>query len=336
MAKYLATELGVAMSTKSNTMKPHKLKHKLITLGRIIRGGGKNFIRNAWLSIAATAVMVVALTIILLAIVLTVTARGAIKELSKNLKISIYLKEDVGEKERQKLQKALTDNRYVAGVEYISVAQAHARFSESFRNDPQLLEGLALVGGDTLPASLEVSVNNLDKITEVAAIPKSADFEPSVESITLGKTDAKKTIDRAASAQKFIISSSALAAAIFALVSVLIIFNTIRMAIFTRSQEIRIMKLIGATPSYIRGPFLVEASLYGVVAGLLATSAVYSLILSLGSKVSTQAEFAEAYNFFVQPMMMVALLAGSVAAGVLIGVLSSTLAMVRYLKLRHW
>lgn len=308
----------------------------MITLGRIIRAGGKNFIRNAWLSIAATAVMVVAITIILTAIVLTATTKGAIKELSKNLKISIYLKEDVTEEKKDKLQKELSGNKYVAEVEYVSVEQAHARFSESFRNDPQLLAGLALVGGNTLPASLEVSVNDLDKINEIAGIPKSSNYEDIVDSVTLGKTDAKKTIDRAAAAQRFIISASIIAASIFGLVSVLIIFNTIRMAIFTRSEEIKIMKLIGATPNYIRGPFLVEASLYGIVAGFIATSAAYSIILSLGSKVSNQAEFTQTYNFFIQPVTMFVLLAGSVTFGVLIGVISSTLAMERYLKLRHW
>lgn len=319
------------MSTKKSRMRP-----KLITLGRIIRAGGKNFIRNAWLSIAATAVMVVAITIILTAIVLTATTKGAIKELSKNLKISIYLKEAANEEAKNKLQKELSGHKYVAEVEYVSVEQAHARFSESFRNDPQLLAGLALVGGNTLPASLEVSVSDLDKINEIAAIPKSASYEDIVDSVTLGKTDAKKTIDRAAAAQRFIISASIIAASIFGLVSVLIIFNTIRMAIFTRSEEIKIMKLIGATPNYIRGPFLVEASLYGIVAGFIATSAAYSLIVSLGSKVSNQAEFAQTYNFFIQPLTMFVLLAGSVIFGVLIGVISSTLAMERYLKLRHW
>lgn len=311
-------------------------KSKLINFGRVIKAGGKNFIRNSWLSIAATAVMVVALTIILFAIVLNATARGAIKELSKNLKVSVYLKDDVKEEDRKKLQNAFRSNQYVAAVDYISAEEASAKFSESFQNDPKLLEGLALVGGSSLPASLEVSVNNLEKINEVAEIAKNKEFEPVVDSITLGKTDARKTIDRAAAAQRFIVRSSVMAATLFGLVSVLIIFNTIRMAVFTRSEEIRIMKLIGATPNYIRGPFIIEASLYGIIAGFVATSAVYAVILSLGSKVASQAEFAETYNFFIQPRTMIALLCGSLVAGMFIGMISSMLAMERYLKLKHW
>ncbi len=312
------------------------MKRNLITLLRIVKAGGKNFIRNAWLTVAATAVMMVALTIVLLAIVLNATARNAIKELSKSLKVSVYMKDDVKEEDRTKLQNAIKSNPHVSSVQYISIEEARQKFTESFQNDQKLLEGLALVGGDTLPASLEISVSNLDFINQVADIAKAPEYENIVDSITLGKTDAKKTIERAASAQRFIVMSSVLAATIFGVVSVLIIFNTIRMAIFTRSDEIKIMKLIGATPGYIRGPFLVEASLYGIVAGCIANAAVYAVILSLGSKVATQAEFQETYNFFVQPATMFLLLIGAMVAGVLIGIISSMMAMERYLRLKRW
>lgn len=317
-------------------MNKPSLKRRLITLGRIIKTGGSNFIRNAWLSVAATAVMVVALTIILLAVVLNATARGAITELSKNLKISVYFKEAVTEQQRITVEKAIKRSPYTAEVTYISLEEAQKQFTERFQNDQKLIDGLLLVGGETLPASLEVSVNNLDKISEVASIATQPEYAEVVESITLGKTDAKKTIDRAVSAQRFIVGAGILSAAIFSAVSVLIIFNTIRMAIFTRSEEIRIMKLIGATPSYIRGPFLVEASIYGIIAGCIAVGAVYSLILLLGSKVASQAEFTQTYNHFAQTSTMLGLLLRAVVIGVAIGVTSSLLAMAKYLRLKKW
>lgn len=312
------------------------MRRKLITLRRIIIAGVKNFFRNSWLTVAATAVMVVALTIILSAVVLNITARNAIAELSKNLKVSIYIKDDAKPELVSQLKKELTTNPYVAEVSYISKDQAQQQFTESFQNDQKLLEGLALLGGNTLPASFEVSVTNLSKITEVGEIPKQETYSSIVDSITLGKTDAKKTIDRAAAAQEFITIASIVAASIFAVVSMLIIFNTIRMAIFTRAEEIRIMKLIGATPGYIRGPFLVESSMYGVIAGVVATSVVLVAIFSLGAKVSNQAEFATTYDFFSDPMIITAMYVGAVMLGVLVGVISSMLAMEKHLKLKHW
>ena len=234
---------------------------KMITFRRLFLVGCKNFVRNAWLSIAATAVMIVTITISLSAIVLNTTARNAITELSKNLKVSIYLKADAPTSSQAALKSAIVSNPYVSSVDYISTEKAKQNFSQSFQSDDKLLEGLALVGNDSLPASYEVSVNNIEKISEVGEIAKDAKYADAVEEVSLGKTNVKSTIDRAASAQKFVIKASIIAAAVFGAVSVLIIFNTIRMAIFTRSEEIRTMKLIGATPNYIRGPFIIEVCL---------------------------------------------------------------------------
>jgi cell division transport system permease protein len=312
------------------------MRRKLITLRRIITTGLKNFFRNSWLSVAATAVMIVALTIILATVVLNVTAKNAIAELSKNIKISVYLKDDAKNSDVNLLRLNIDNNPYVADVVYVSKDDAQKNFSESYKEDKKLLEGLALVGGNSLPASLEISVNNMAKIEEVGKIAQEGKYASFVDSVSLGKTDAKKTIDRAASMQSYITTASLIAAIIFAVVSMLIIFNTIRMAIYTRSEEIKIMKLIGATPGYIRGPFIIEASFYGVLAGIAAASIVFGLVYSLGSKVSSQAEFSATYTFFMQPRVIAAMYLGAVLLGVLVGIISSALAMEKHLKLKHW
>lgn len=308
----------------------------MITFWRILSSGATNFIRNSWLTIAATAVMVVAIIISLSAIVLNVTAKNAITELSKNLQVSVYLVDDVTENQRLTLQSTLASNEYVASVDYVSKQEAQLRLSASFGDDDGIIEGLALVGGDSLPESLEVSVTDLGQIEAVGNIPLQDKYSDTVESVSLGRTDAKKTIERASSARDFIVKASVVSAVAFGAVSVLIIFNTIRMAIFTRSEEIRIMKLIGATPLFIRGPFLVEASLYGIIAGLIAVSSVYTMIVSLGSKVSTQAEFEATYTYFLQDSTMRSMLAGAILGGIIVAVGSSLLAMERYLKLKDW
>lgn len=312
------------------------MRRKLITLRRIVISGVNNFFRNSWLTIAATAVMVVALVIILSAVVLNVTARNAIAELSKNLKVSIYLKDDAKPEEVGQLKKELIAFPNVAEVTYISKDLAQQQFSESFQNDQKLLDGLALLGGNTLPASFEVSVTNLSKINDVGNIPKKDMYKNIVDSITLGKTDAKKTIDRAAAAQRFITTASIIAASVFAIVSMLIIFNTIRMAIFTRAEEIRIMKLIGATPGYIRGPFLVESSMYGIIAGIIASSVVLAAVFSLGGKVASQAEFAATYDYLTDPAIIAVMYGSAILIGILVGVISSMLAMEKHLKLKNW
>lgn len=313
-----------------------KFQHRIVTIGRIINSGLKNMFRNAWLSVAAVAVMVVALTIILSAVVLNVAARNAIGELSKNLKVSVYLLDEVPENRRKELEDKIKQNEFTESIQYVSKEEAQKRFTESFGNDPELLSGLALVGGNSLPASYEISVKNLEKLEEVGKIAQQEEYNDIVESVTLGRTDAKRTIDRAASLQRFITTASILAASIFTVISVLIIFNTIRIAIFTRSEEIRSMKLIGATPGFIRGPFLVEASIYGIIAGVAATTAVYSLIFSIGQSVANQPEFAKTYEFFRDSNVLISVLFSTVLVGILVGIFSSGLAMEKYLKLKKW
>lgn len=313
-----------------------KFQRKVTIARRMMISGSKNFVRHAWLSVAATAVMVVALTVILLAVVLNSTAKAAITEVSKNLKVSVYMKETATEANRQTLTDALKSNQYVADVEYVSVAEAQKKFEESFRNDKQLIEGLTLAGEGTLPASLEISINDLDQISNVAAIASLPEYAPFVDSVSLGKVDAKNTIDRAVGLQRNIIIVGVFAAAIFTVISVLIIFNTIRMAIFSRSEEIAIMKLIGATPNYIRAPFIVEASLYGIVAGILATAGVYTLINSIGSKIANAQIIGKTVDYYSQPSVIALMVLAAMTAGVIVAVLSSLLAMSRYLRLKHW
>ncbi len=315
------------------------MNRALISFWRVTKAGGKNFLRNAWLSIAATAVMMVALSIMLSAVVLNVTARNAVKELSKKIKVTVYLKDGASDTRRQQVMDRLKSEQNVASVDYVNRTEAERRFKTTQNKDDKTFieQALALTGSSTLPESLEVSLTDLERSNNIVSVAKEAGYKDVVDDVSVGKNDvAKETITRATSAQRYIVRGSIFAATLFAAVSILIIFNTIRMAIFTRGEEIRIMKLIGATPNYIRGPFLIESCMYGVIAGVLSNVAVYSAILSLGPKVENQAEFSRSYMFFTDSAVMGAMLVGAILVGVLVGIISSVLAMQKHLKLKHW
>lgn len=299
--------------------------------------------RNLWLTIAATAVMVVALVIILMGVVLNITATNAIDVLSKELKTGIFLKEEVADADRFKLESELRGLDFVATVTYVSPSDAQKRLTQNPIIGNEVLQASAIFeGNDFLAPSYEVGLKDLSRAQELADLAEQDEFKDIISRVALGKTDtgaqtdAEKAIERAAATERFITISSIIAASALSLVSIMIIFNTIRMAIYTRRDEISIMKLIGATPNYIRGPFLVEASLYGVFAGIIATSLVYSLIYSLGGKVADAPEFVETYNYLTQTSTVVFMLLSSVTIGILIGAVSSMLAMERHLKLKHW
>lgn len=316
--------------------------HKFYSAIRIVTFGFKNLFRNLWLTIAATAVMFVALTIIMLGLVLNVTTSNAIDVLSKELRSTIILESGSTRQQAEALMAEIDAQQYVATVQYITPAEAQKRLTDDPSIGNDVLQATALFEEDFLAPSIEVGMTDLSRAKELAAIAEKEDYKELVNRVALGKTDtgaqtdAEKAIDRAAATEKYITIGSIIAASTLSAVSIMIIFNTIRMAIYTRRDEIAIMKLIGATPNYIRGPFLVEASLYGIIAGILATASLYSLIFTLGSKVADTPEFTQSYNYFTSVPMIVLMTMGALMVGTLIGVVSSMLAMERHLKLKHW
>lgn len=307
------------------------MKRKLITLRRILIAGVKNFVRNSWLSIAAIAVMVVSIIIILSSIVMNVATQNTISELSKNIKIAVYFLPDTEEDQIFQLKKEFESDSRVAEVTYISSEKAQNDFIETNKADQQLLQGLALIGGNSLPASLEVSVSDLSLINSVADIARQDKYKDYIEDLNVGKQDVQRTINDAANAQRFITRASIIAASIFVGVSILIIFNTIRMAIFTRQEEIRTEKLLGATRSYIKGPFLVESAIYGIISGIIGSSIVLATV-----RVITHSDFSYTRDFFTDPKIMALCILGSVLFGMIVGYISSSLAISKYLRLRHW
>ena len=300
---------------------------------RIANAGFHNFIRNAWLSTSAVAIMVVTLTIIFSSMIINSALSDTVADIAKEIKVSVYLKDDVEEATLGELEEALKSHENVEVVEYVSKQDALAIFQDQNSDDSTLLEVFALTGADTLPASYEVTVKDLGQIDAVVGVTSEERFVVVVDDTSVNEA-RRESIDNIAKAQDFITLASIGAATIFAAISILIIFNTIRMAIFTRSDEIEIMKLIGATPRYIRGPFLFEASMYGLFAGVVTTIVVYSVLLGLGPRVDSQLLISPTIDWYSEHFVLV--MFAAISMGVLIGLFSSAFSLSRYLRLKSW
>lgn len=313
---------------------------------RILKSGFLNMFRNLWLTIAATAVMLVALFIIALGVIVNITTSNAIEVLSKELKTTIILKEGFTQEDQANMTSRIEEFEFVDSVTFVTPEEAQQRLIEDPTIGGEIKQATELFeGASFLKPSYEIGLNDLSRASELSVLAEEPTTAPLIERIAFGKTDtgesaaktdAEKAIDRAAAVDRFVTIGSIASASFLAAVSIMIIFNTIRMAIYTRRSEISIMKLIGATPNYIRGPFLVEASLYGVVAGSLASIAVITLINSVGSKVGDSAEFSQTYNLLSAPSTTIMIILSLILLGILIGVISSSLAMEKHLKLKHW
>ncbi|HUD10299.1 MAG TPA: permease-like cell division protein FtsX [Candidatus Saccharimonadales bacterium] len=313
------------------------MNHRLLTLSRVIRTGFVNSARNLSLAGAAMAVMVVTLTIILFSIVANATFRNTIVQITNKINISVYLSDSVTQQQRNTLISELEKLPNVKSVSYISKDQALAEYKAENAGNTQLQQAIDETG-NPLPASIQIDPYDTSKIQNIK------DFLDTPQNIKLQDPqagtsysgDRKAAIDKISHATNIIREAGVVAVIVFALISVLIIFNTIRMAIFNRRDEISIMRLLGANPWYIRGPFVVESMLYGIVSASISVLIIY--ILFIGSSSTLQAsslgllDISYADQFFRGHFWI--LLTLQIAIGILIGAVSSIIATRRYLKLK--
>lgn len=305
----------------------------LITLVRIFKAGFNNFLRNAWLSTAATAVMTVTLSIILTTFISNAVMSSTIKALVNKIDVSVYLADSTNPEQVKNLQERLTKLENVQSVRFISKTEALAIYREQNKNDPELLEAVT-EAENPLPASFAVKVKDQKKLEPIAQLVEQNDVKPLLDpkNPTSYQGDRKATIDKIVKASNFLRTTGLVATIIFVTISTLIIFNTIRMAIFTRREEIEIMKLVGATNWFIRGPFLFEAALYGIIAALIAVGLSYTTFLAGGPKLATAGiDVNSTLSFFRSYPFLIIMT--ELGIGILIGSASSMLAMIRYLKL---
>lgn len=310
-------------------------RRQWITFMRMCRYGVNNFSRNAWLTIAATAVM----TITLVVVFVTLSARNVlvdtVSEIREKVDMSIYVKNDITPEDVQKIQAGLEGlTSSVRGVTYVSPDQARTAFAQENKGEADMLNALN-ESTNEFPGTFRISPVDINKTDElrnfVATDPTlKVQIDPNREPSFAGQR--RSAIENIGRWVGFAETAGLVASVIFIAISSLIVFNTIRMAIFNRKDEIQMMKLIGADRNFIRGPFVVEAIVYGVIAAVVATVIGVSLLyassdqlLSYGVVLQGTIDFMTTYLVFV--------LLGMIGLGATIGIISSLLATRRYLKI---
>lgn len=309
-------------------------RRQLLTFARVLKYGWDSFIRNSWLSVAATAVMTITLLIIFTTFVAQNILTDTVGDLRNKVDMSIYLKTDTTDKVGSDLTTELKKLSSVRSVTYINSAKAREQVAQANSSDSSVIAAINEATNKT-PATLRVVVNDINNTTQLEhfvdtdALLKqniSPDYKPSFAG------ERRNTIQSIGRAVNFAQKVGIAAGLVFVIISALIIFNTIRMAIFNRKEEIQMMKLIGANQSFIRGPFLIEAVIYGFIAALIATGVgLFGLYKSSATLASYQISVQPTINLMTHDITIVVI--SMIAIGSLIGVVSSILATRRYLKL---
>jgi len=311
------------------------MQRKWITFWRIVRTGVVNFFRNASLAIAAMAVMVVTLTIILLSLVVNTTLNNTITQITNKIDISVYLKDSVTVKQRQEFTQRLESLPNVESTRYLSKDEALEAYRQENVNNPELLKAINQTD-NPLPATIRVKPRDLNKVQEVQKFLNEPDNMTLQSEENSYNGDRKDAIDKISHAANVLQRVGIAGIALFAIISVLIIFNTIQMAIFNRRDEISIMRLLGANTWYIRGPFVVESIIYGILSGLISVLLIKSLFIASSGTLEASSlgllDIGYAQRYFNDHFWL--LLLAQVGIGVIIGAGSSIVATRRYLKFK--
>lgn len=240
---------------------------------RIIKFAFQNLGRNLWLTLMTVVVLSVTLFSVNVLLSLNVLAKVAATALESKIDVSVYVKPTATDDEKNGLRSYLTSLPQVSDVQSVSPDEALSRFRERHKGEPELLKALDEVGSNPLGATFVVRAR---QIGEYPAIISALDH-PAYRDLISEKNfdDYTSLISRVQALQNKLSGFGIALLALFAFIAMIIMVNVVRVAIFTHKEEIAIMKLVGASGMFIRGPYLVESILLSLIALVIASAAIF-------------------------------------------------------------
>lgn len=300
----------------------------LITLYRITKTSMISFWRNRWLSLAATLIMVLTLFIISIFASLLVITNKTTESLRDKVDLIAYFNDSASNDQIAAIQNVLRNRNDVKSVIFVSKGEALVRWQERNKDDAKIRDVIT-EADNPLPQSLEVKTSDPEDLQSINDYLSNQEYKPLISKISYQKN--KDLIDRLLRVTRVVKIAGWSLTGIFVLISILIIYNTIRLTIFARSEEIEIMKLVGGSDWYVRGPFIIEGIGYGFL-GAIISSILFLFIFK------TTVPSIEGYlgltdlnaNYIGMNILLITLLQFFV--GLLLGISCSVLAVKKYLN----
>lgn len=304
----------------------------ITSLKRVIRAGFVGFWRNAFVSLSAIFVITVTLTVVGGSMLISQLLTVSLINIQEKVDINVYTVTTADEQDVLGLKESLERLSDVREVVYTSREDALAKFRERHQNDQLTIQALEELGENPLGASLSIRAKETSQYENIAIFLKSQQEAESPEKPLIDKinyNNNKEAINKLTDIIDKVKRSSFVAMLILIGSSILIAFNTIRLTIYTSREEIGVMRLVGASNMFIRGPFVIQGVLYGLISGVMTLLILYPVMLWLGPSTEVFFEF-NIFNYFVENFgYLFAILVGS---GIVLGIVSSTLAIARYLR----
>lgn len=304
---------------------------------RVFRAGFLSFWRNGFVTLSSVLMMTITLFTLGIVLFTGFILSTTLSNLRDKADISVYFTPDAPEDQILSLQHSLEALPEVSTVTYYTSEQELASFRDRHQNDQLTLQALEELGNNPLGAVLEVRAREISQYDSIAqylkgqeALGGDSPVSSIIDRVNYFDDTQREAIQKLAS-----ITSSAerlgfVIIAILALTTIMISFNTVRLAIYTSRDEISVMQLVGAARGYVRAPFMVQAVLYGLFAGLVTLLLFYPLTYWLGATTSGFFGGINVFSFYLSHFALLFLV--FVGSGMFLGAVASFLAVRRYLR----
>ena len=301
-------------------------------LKRIVKGGFLNFKRSGLVSWAAVLVVTITLSVITIIILLNAVLHFSLAQIKDKVDVTVYFTVDAPEGEILQLKASIDQLPEVASTSYTSADQALADFRARHSNDYPTIQALDEIGSNPLGAYLNIKAKEVSQYEDIANFLQGNNALVSGPTSIVDKVDYnqnKLVIDRLDSIISGAQRLGFLITFLLIIISIIITFNTIRLTIFISKEEIGVMRLVGASKMHVRGPFMIEGAIYGVIASLITMLVFWPATAWLGHSM-TDFLGINVYSYYLANFFKIfAIILGS---GIILGIISSFLAIRKYLN----
>ncbi len=327
------------ISKKSlKTMQKNRTRHAVRDKVRIVKYGTTGFGRNIWLSTAATVVMAVTLIILFVTVVASVILTNTAEMMKDKIDITIYFKPNTSTETLTELTEIISEDKNIKSVETSTSEEEYEKFLKENEGSDEIIgildDEITEMMISKMQSTMRVKVYNVDNLDSIKKIVEENEtFVANTDKEKAPTYDVNRAeINTITSWARIARTGGIILAVVFLVVSVLVIFSTIRMAVFSRREEIYMMKLVGADKGFIRGPFLVEAEICGVLAGLVAATLSYFGFQFMSPRLANYGIDVAQISGILESNQLVLVFLAFIVAGAVIGRISAGLAVQKYLK----
>ena len=291
----------------------------------------KGFARN--LSTALGSIITIFLSLLIIGIFLVggLVVSNVLESVESKVSITAYVSDEASEADITELEQFIGGLEGVSSVSFTTKEEALEKFRNSMTSNPEIVDQLD--GQNPLPASIDIELSEAQEVENIASAIEANEIFQRICDNTADPADSlkygQKTVERLFSLTNYIRYIGIALIALLIFIAFVFINNTIRLSILARRKEIAIMRLVGASNSFIRGPFLMEGTLHAIIGAALAILCLQLLRMFALPRVQTTLQWLPIDISQQAYLMIFGIL---VVAGLIIGLLGSILAMRRYLK----